>query len=148
MPLLSRGGSFVHTASVFLYLDRLRGSFVGIVPARSLPGASTISKSHTSSLGSFGVTITLVISRRVTTVLSSQFQIPTLSTQKLWNISNPRTARIIVNSAHSWFRTVISLTSKSDLSHLFLPSTPLAHRSDELLDRCWLLMWRRIRLFS
>jgi hypothetical protein len=44
-----------------------------------------------------------------------------------------------------WFRTVKIQKSKSDLSYHFLQSTPLAHRSDEPLDPCWLSTWKRER---
>jgi hypothetical protein len=55
---------------------------------------------------------------------------------------------VIVNSVYSWFQNVMSLKSKSDLSYHFLQSTRLGHRSDEPLDQCWLLIWRRERSSS
>src|ERR1700733_13378063 len=42
----------------------------------------------------------------------------------------------------------MTLKSKSDLSYHFLQSTRLAQRSDESLDACWLLTWRRERSSS
>lgn len=46
------------------------------------------------------------------------------------------TTRLTVNSVYSWFRAVMSLKSKSDLSYHFLQNTHLLHRLDEPLDQC------------
>jgi hypothetical protein len=62
--LLTRGVGFAFMFSVYLYVESMRGSFVGIVMVRPLLSASTISRSPTFSLASFGVTSTLILANR------------------------------------------------------------------------------------
>jgi len=62
--LLTRGVGFAFMFSVYLYVESMRGSFVGIVMVRPLLGASTISRSPTFSLASFGVTSILILANR------------------------------------------------------------------------------------
>ena len=84
--------------------------------------------------------LNLRVARKVTTLLSHQ------RPQKIFNKSRilknicETITLIIANSVYLWFRSAISLKSKSDLSYHFLLSTRFAHRSDEPLDQCWLLI--------
>jgi hypothetical protein len=64
------GVSFAFTFSVFLCVECRRGSFVGIVMAQWLPGASTMSMIPTFSLASFGIMIILIITSKITTLPS------------------------------------------------------------------------------
>ena len=72
MPLFTRGVDFAFTPSVYLYAESMQGSFVGTVMVQPLPGASTISKTPTSLLTSFGGTHTLIVLSRGTMCPSHQ----------------------------------------------------------------------------
>ena len=128
-----------------LYAESMQGSFVGTVMVPPLPGASTISKSPNFSLASFGVTHTLIVLSRDTTHPSHQRHQKISNKCSISKAVFERTTLLIANSVHLWFRTVTTQVSKRDLSYHFLQSTPLAHRSDEQLDPCWLSTWKRER---
>jgi hypothetical protein len=68
--LLTQGVGFAFMFSVYLYVESMRGSFVGIVMVRPLLNASTISRSPTFSLASFGVTSIFILASRGMTHLS------------------------------------------------------------------------------
>ena len=69
---LTRGLSFASTPSLYLYVDDLQDSFVGIAAARLSPRASTTSKNRISLPTFYGVTHISIIASADTTLPSHQ----------------------------------------------------------------------------
>lgn len=131
MQRLTWGLSFVFTPSLYLYVDDLQDSFVGIAAARLSPRASTTSKNHISLPTFSGITHISMIASTGTTLPSQQHR------QRISNRSsmskNICKMRIvpIANSVLSWFQTTTTRRLKHHLSY-HIPRNPRAHLSDKL----------------
>jgi hypothetical protein len=147
MQRLTRGHSFASTPSPYLFADDPQDSFVGIAPARLLPGTSTTSKNRISLPTFSGVTHILTIANADMTLLSHQHCRRISSRSSMSKIVCGKRIPLIVNSVLSRFQTATTRRLKHHLSYHFLRNTRLAHRSDELPDRRWRSIWRRDRSF-